>query len=829
MAKSSAPKSSGTARGRLRTDATVMLLATIGIAIVGNAMLIRAPARLDLTETKQHTLSSESEEAARRLEGVTVTVYISKRLPESIPTATGKVSLKGVDRAFRDKIEEYVAASDGKIRLVYADTDVPNAGTVEEQAEAAKLELFSSTEAEVEGNQLKFARYALGATFNYKAVSEVLPKALEPGFFEFEITKRLLRLKDKHEQSQLMKDLLADGKKLNEAVKKCREALDEVTKEQEKGESAGLDLTKLADNKQGMLGKLAAGKEKMDAACAAVPERLSEAQQRLSGRNEFVDNLIQSSKQFYNLYHELGRYMRGEGPKEVPADVAAPQLVQMLNQVGREVEQRHTTLVDSPGQRKIGFVCGHLEFCPFKERDSLIEPQMAAMIQNNSMMKQIAETAQQIAQAVDQTNARVGDGLFAKQGYAITKLESGQPIPSDIAAIVIFGPRKAIPDYDRYQIDQFLLSGRPVAVFAQQWEVSINNMVAPKELGQDVRLDHTALDRTNSNLAEVLRPYGVILGNDLVVDPRHSDTVRVMELLNRDGMRFQAERNFVYPLVPVFTEFNREHALSRSIQSMSIPYVTTVGLDNSVKNDSRFEAYELIRSSADALSRDGGIPANPLALQQSVMKQPGTGPHSVAVVLRGPFKSAFAGKEPPHRPPVKKRQQQFGPPEKDETPEEYELVKRNHKAEGSGRLLVLGSNLGIEGLSRSAVLPDFNAATLSKFSVEAMQQYQQWQANFQNWQIRIGQVSHLLQDNLRFLSNVLDWATAHEALADIRSKGDTRRPLQEVKSDEARNLRLAALVGSPLLLIIFGFLRARMRRQRVALAAARSAAASKKS
>ncbi len=174
-------------------------------------------------------------------------------------------------------------------------------------------------------------------------------------------------------------------------------------------------------------------------------------------------------------------------------------------------------------------------------------------------------------------------------------------------------------------------------------------------------------------------------------------------------------------------------------------------------------------------------------------------------------------------------QQQFGPAEKDETPEEYELVKRSQKGEGTGRLLVIGSNLGIEGLSRQSVLPDFNAASLSKFSVEAMQQYGQWQANFQNWQIRIGQVSHLLQDNLRFLSNVLDWATAHEALADIRSKGDTRRPLQEIKPDEARNLRIGALIGSPLLLILLGFLRARFRRQRVAAAAARTAAASKKS
>jgi ABC-type uncharacterized transport system involved in gliding motility auxiliary subunit len=816
------------ARGRIRTDATVTLIATIGIAVLINAILIRTPARLDLTETKQHTLSKESEEAARSLEGVTVTVYISKRLPESIPSQGGKISLKGVDRAFRDKIEEYVSASDGKIRLVYADVDVPNAGSIEEQAEAAKLDLFSSTEAQVEGNQLKFARYALGATFHYKAVSEVLPKALEPGFLEFEITKRLLRLKDKHEQSQLMKDVLVEGKKLNDVVKACREKLEEITKDEAGSQSAGLDLTKLAQQKGGVLAKVEAGKPELDKVCEPVGQTLAEARTKLAGRNEFVDNLLQSTKQFYNIYAELGRYLRGEGQAEVPKESAVPQLVTLLGQVAHEAEQRHQTLVDSPGQRRIGFVCGHMEFCPFNNREPLIDSQMAAQIQNNSMMKQIADVANQIASAIDQTNSRVGDGLFVKQGYAIVRVDSGKPIPEDVSALIIYAPRAEIPAYDQYQIDQFLLSGRPVAVFAQQWEVSINNMLAPPELGQDPRFDLNEVKRTKSNIDAILANYGVVLTNDMVIDPRHTDTVRVMELVNRGGMKFQAERDFASPMVPVFTEFNREHALTRSIQTISIPYATTVGFKDGIKADSRYEAYELIQSSKDALTRSEKLEANPVKLQQEVVNLPGTGPHTVAVVLRGPMKSAFAGKEVPHRPKPRPKLNAFSPLEKDETPEEYELAKRKQINEGTGRLLVVASNMGLEGLTRESVLPDFNVAALMKFSVEGMMQYGQWQANFQNWQLRIQQVAHLLQDNLRFLSNVMDWSTAHGALADIRSKGDSRRPMREVKPDEARSLRLAALVGSPLLLIILGFLRARFRRQRIALAAARTAMASKK-
>ena len=121
---------------------------------------------------------------------------------------------------------------------------------------------------------------------------------------------------------------------------------------------------------------------------------------------------------------------------------------------------------------------------------------------------------------------------------------------------------------------------------------------------------------------------------------------------------------------------------------------------------------------------------------------------------------------------------------------------------------------GLVDKRRETVLEGFSAAKMAKFSVDGLKAYQRWQANFQNWQIRIGQVSHLLQDNLRFLTNVLDWATAHEALVDIRSKGDTRRPMQEVKSEEARMMRITAIVGAPLLLLLLGLARLQLRRRR---------------
>ncbi len=807
---------------RNRTDALVMLIATIGVAVLLNAVFAKTSLRADLTRNKMHTLSEASIEAARALEGVTIVAYISKRMPEVVPTPQGDVPLKGIDRAFRDKLEEYLNASNGGIRLIYADTDTPNGGTIEEQAEAAKLEPFSSTDAKVADGRLKFEKYALGCTIHYKSVSEVLPKAIQPGFFEFEISKRLLRLKEKYDNSKLMADLLDSGKKIQEAAKACNQKVQDASKVEEGEQQAGLSLQGEQDPSQKMLAALQANKKTIEEACMPVGSLVESEGAKLNGRNEFVDNLVASASQFAKVYGELIRYMDGGGEQGgVPANVAVAQLTTILGQLYAEVDSRHTTLTDSPGQRKIGFLCGHHEFCPFRDPSPLVQPQMQMMLQNNQMMQQIVQTAEQIAQSIDQTNERIGDGLFVKRGFSIKQVDSDTPFPDDIAALIIYAPRKPLTEYDRYQVDQFLLGGRPVVILAQQYEVALQNMSPPSELGQDVKLDHTALSRTESDMGTFLSAYGVELSDELVLDSKRVETVRVTQFVNRGGLRFQTQQDFPYALIPVAVDFDRSHALTRSIQSLALPYTTTVEPSKELAANDKFEISRLVQSSDSSLKKNKDIPLLPPALKTLVLGEQATGPHTLALSVRGPFTSAFKGKPVPQEPKSNKPKNPndpFAKPDKtdDQRAADYELAKRRFKETGEGKLLVVASNLGIEGLSRASVLTDFNAAQLTKFSVEALESYQRWQANFQNWQIRIGQVSHLLPDNLRFLFNVLDWANSHEALVDIRSKGDSRTPMEQLDDGEAQKLRLSAIVGVPLLLVLFGFGRFELRRRRAA-------------
>ncbi len=806
--------------GSNKMDALVMLLATVGVAVVLNAILSPMSARLDLTQQKIHTLSDASVAAAEALEGVTITAYISKKLPDSLPTPGEKVPLKGIDRAFRDKLEEYVRASHGKVHLVYAEDNSPGVGTIEDQADASKVELFSSSEAQVSGGQLKFQRYALGATFHYHTVHEVMAKALQPSFYEFEITKILLRLKEKEENSQLIKEPLAKAKALLDGVKACNDALQKIGKIEDKPqEDAGLSLKGNGDPAQKRVDAIKAARPELDKACLAVRSLQGEASKILKGKNQFGDNLMASSEQFIRVYDELNKTFDGKAEsdkQQIPPAMAVAQLLPLMDQLSKEVDRSHTTLSDSPGRKQIGFLCGNAEFCPFGENEPFVAQEVAMMMaQNNPMMKQIVQAATQIAQAVDETNGKIGDNLFTKRGYSIRRVNDGDSVPDDVAAMIVYAPRKPITDYGRYQLDQVLMSGRPVVVLAQEWSVSLMNLAAGEDVGNEMRTDYTALEATSSNLPDVLKPYGVVLNRDLILDSKHVETVKVMSLVSRGGLQFQTQQDFPYALIPVAVDFDRSHPLTRSLQNLALPYTTSVDVTPEMRKDKRFEVVDVIRSSKTSLKKSAPMPVLPPALKEVVLNAQPNGPHTLALYVRGPFKSAFAGKEIPKKPEKEVKQEKGEPPRpKPNTEADYELEKRKFKSEGTGKLLVIASNLGIEGLSRADVLAGFDIGKLGQFSADTIKQFQQWQVNYQNWQVRIGQVSHLLPTNLQFLANVLDWSTSHEALVAIRSKGDVRRPLEQIEPEQAKKLRVSVMLGAPLLLIAFGIGRWRMRRAR---------------
>ena len=777
-----------------RTNAIVTVGSVIGILVLLNVLGVFVFGRADLTVNQRYTLSGVSKAAVRDLDSLDVVVFISKELPTTLQAGYGQEKdIRGVDRELLDKLAEYQSYSGGNMRINVVADDI------EDKAQKARLEMFTGKKAEVSGEgRLEFKKYALGATFQYRNQLEVFPLATDPEYFEFEITKILLRLRDKYEKSAGMKDVLDAGKALSESVKACSARVDGYRKKE--GGSGGLGALMGGGN---LVASLKLDRVDFRKACDPVEGRAG-ALTAMAGRNENVDQLAVDARAYSDLVTEISRAL--DDPQAKDAQIAAT--VDRLVQVGGALDKDHETLKNSPGRKAIGFLCGAREFCPFADTKPLINPQLAGLLgQKNPLAAQFLGQAKQIEDQINQINEQIRRGLFTRKGLTLKRVDAGEDIPDDVEVLVVYAPQRPLAERDLYNIDQFLLSGRSVIFFVANWDVAVYNV---KKGGEgmdpsDLSFDELHREAYPLNLSDFLANYGAKLGHDLVVEPRSFEPITIIQLQKQGQYTLQNQREFPYPLLPTFTDMDNGHVLVRHLSSITLPYVSTVALTDGVRGTPGMEAAELIRSSADAIATTEDVKLSPPQLLRQLPGMKPNGPVPVAVVLKGEFGSFFKGKAVPAR------SDKPDDPREGPKPKAADRPFRDH---GTGRLLVIGSGLGLENLSSEKVFEGFNMSELTSGTADFFMKLKDYVANFQNWQLRLSQISPIIQANLDFLFNCLDWGVQNDALVDIRSKGVVKRPLQSLSGGVQTAVTLGLIVGLPLLFAMFGVARFASRRKK---------------
>ncbi|MDP6945903.1 MAG: Gldg family protein, partial [Myxococcota bacterium] len=377
------------------------------------------------------------------------------------------------------------------------------------------------------------------------------------------------------------------------------------------------------------------------------------------------------------------------------------------------------------------------------------------------------------------------------------RVDLSESVPSSVSALVVLGPKAAFTDWQLYQMDQFVMRGGSLVVFANPWDVSIQNLSPQGEMSV------SQLAKNSSNIGDLLTTWGIKPTGALVAEPETNDVVTVLALIRQGQLTWQTQRQFPYPLLPILNEFDDASPLVRSVASLTLPYTTHFELTPAEGR----EVTALVSTSPSAVTvSDASFPVEPNAQMGRLATMQGGGPLVVAATSTGTFKSHFAGKEAPADPAPKDAE------EGEEKPAETPTDKRLDA--GEGRVLVIGSNLGLEPLGREAIFEGFQLTMLTEQNFEIMDTARQWVANLQNWEVRLGQVQHTLSDNLQFLFNVLDWSIQQEGLVEIRSKQYTRRPLEQLDEGEQATMKAVGIGLVPLLFILFGVGRYFMRQAR---------------
>lgn len=783
----------------------LVILATVIIAIVLNILLGGMRVRFDLSENQVNVLSDASKDAVAALEDLEVRLFISPDLPEAIPFGPGgrELRIQGLAQKLRDKVEEYKAYGDNMTVTEVTD-DVVN------EAEKIKIKTFTGEGASIsKEGRLELARYVLGVSFHYKNATEVFELALEPEYYEFEITKRLMRLKDKAESALTMKDVLSAGKDLAEAAATCTTSLEQAAGPDDGGNNA-LAMMLNPEAAEAKVASIKAAAPEFGAACAKLAAPLDKAR-ALAKKNPQLDRMHLIADTLARETEALVAELGGQAP---PEGGRVMQQHQRLTAIGKAMADEREELEDTPGRRRIGFVCDATTFCPFPDDKKLIPDELkGAITQQNPILQNILPVFDRIQQEMNMVLQQINQGLFKARGFDITRVGLDEEIPDDVRALVVFGAKSAFSQYQLYQLDQFVMRGGSLVVFLFPFDVKLQLMNTKGEIDES-----GTLTKNSSNIGELLAKWGIKPTNKLVVDASDNGEVLLYAQVQAFGRGFVQQAGFPYPSLPTFQEFDTSNPLVRATTSLTLPYPTSLEL-SPVQG---VELSALVKSSPGAMQVDD--PAFPMyppqAQEQALAGKGGEGPLTVAALAKGTLESYFKGQDAPEEP-ADPNAAEDGP---EDQPEEPEIPGQDQPRldSGAGRVLVVGSNLGLLPLSTDAIFEGFDLSMVAGQGggIENFEKFRGYQVNYQNWSMRIGQVQHTLQSNLQFLQNVLDWSVQREGLAELRSKQYAPRPLSTVEGGDEVFIKVLGLVLPALLFLGLGglwILRRRNRTRRLAL------------
>ena len=222
--------------------------------------------------------------------------------------------------------------------------------------------------------------------------------------------------------------------------------------------------------------------------------------------------------------------------------------------------------------------------------------------------------------------------------YALKPVTLAQnPIPEGIACLLVVNPRENFTDYELYQIDQFLMQGKSLALFVEAFE---ETMIAPNQPPVYLPLD-TGLER-------LLEHYGVRVRRAYVLD----------ENCYRQPMPPQmggGERPVYYAPLIKRQFMNQELPFMKNIKGLVAVKASPLELTPEESRPKSATAHLLFASSEKSWEIKDRINLDPMSLRPPASAADKRS-RPLAYLLEGAFSSYFAGKPLPVREVAQKKE-----------------------------------------------------------------------------------------------------------------------------------------------------------------------------
>ena len=370
----------------------------------------------------------------------------------------------------------------------------------------------------------------------------------------------------------------------------------------------------------------------------------------------------------------------------------------------------------------------------------------------SSLLKRMTQKKQKIAATNGHGEAELAYLKHIEEFEVTSVNPSTGPIPDDVDALLVAGPKQPFDDKGRHEIDAFLMKGKGAIFLVDGMAMQApRGGMPPEMMGATPKIGQP----NDTGLSELLEKYGFKIGQDFVLDqPRVPGPIDLP-----DGRKMLANVP-VYVAVKVPEE--KDLSLLEHVSAIVFPFPSSVELVGPLaggKPPAQGKVWTIAKTTPTSWKHTGMFFFSPTVKIEEGKEK---GSYGLAYAYQGPLKSAYAAAAPPTG--MSSPDQPNTPPSESKKPV---------------RLLVVGDS-------------DF-----------ASEDY-----------LRIGQYLPIYQEGGTLLFNAMGWATEDEALTPVRTKTLTARPIQVGSPATTFALQMINVAGVPAAFIAFGVARWRLRRTR---------------
>ncbi|MBN2062918.1 MAG: Gldg family protein [Deltaproteobacteria bacterium] len=346
---------------------------------------------------------------------------------------------------------------------------------------------------------------------------------------------------------------------------------------------------------------------------------------------------------------------------------------------------------------------------------------------------------------------------LVSQTYSLKNfnLKDGK-IPYGLNCVVIAGPTETFSEYELFQIDQYLMSGKNLAIFLSPF-----NEISPP--GQMAMTQPPIYLPVDTGLEKLLEHYGISIKKSYVMDEN---------CFKQPGPQSMGGGEMSIYFAPFIKDefINNELPFMKNLKALVVAKISPLVLNQDRIKESGLRAHKLFSSSEKSWEMSGRINLNPMAIyppQSDDEKES----KDLAYLIEGEFPSYFAGK------PIPVKETKAPDTEKTDAGEvEEEVVEASPlpEIEGEREVINRGKPAKIFIIGSSELLTD-NLLDAEEINT-----------------------------NATFLLNVLDYLNGREGIALMRSKEHTLNPLVETNAGIKAVIKSFNIVGLPIIVVIFG-------------------------